>query len=134
MKATELRIGNWLIDKRYTHDSENGRFKVHVRDLQYLTDIKESNECDFEPIPLTEEILLKCGFKKTEEYYAADEENVDVYTIGCFDIAFIDNEYKLWISIDEDSYYNFAWTEIKYLHQLQNIYFALTGQELEVNL
>ena len=134
IKANEIRVGNWLNDprpltefnKKYVNNPDNGYFIATARDIQFAE--------EFEPITLTEEILLKCGFKKTEEYYAADEENVDVYTIGCFDIAFIDNEYKLWISIDEDSYYNFAWTEIKYLHQLQNLYFSLTGQELEVNL
>ena len=28
----------------------------------------------------------------------------------------------------------FLFKHIKYLHQLQNLYFALTGKELEVNL
>ena len=123
MKATELRIGNWLIDKRYTHDSENGRFKVHVRDLQYLTDIKESNECDFEPIPLTEEILLKCGFK----YYK--EDNSYQLDFGFYCIwGRLEKEFTLYSNGDETE------TEIKYLHQLQNLYWCLTGQELEVNL
>ena len=123
MKATELRIGNWLIDKRYTHDSENGRFKVHVRDLQYLTDIKESNECDFEPIPLTEEILLKCGFKK---------KRGDKFVLprSFFNIWKIDN-------LTQNDYafcYYCLQVNLKYLHQLQNLYWCLTGQELEINL
>ena len=123
MKATELRIGNWLIDKRYTHDSENGRFKVHVRDLQYLTDIKESNECDFEPIPLTEEILLKCGFKK-------DTKGVLVLNKNIYSLILWGGEVSVYLKIDE----SVLSIEINYLHQLQNLYFALSGQELEVNL
>ena len=134
MEQNEIRVGNWLNDPRpFNEDTkkffkmpDNGYFKAKARDIE----VAEL----FEPIPLTEEILLKCGFKKTEEYYASYEENIDVYTIGCFDIAFIDNEYKLWFCIEEDPFYSFSWTEIKYVHQLQNLYFSLTGQELEINL
>lgn len=131
IKANEIRVGNWLNDPRqynpkFFPKTENGYFKATARDIQYAE--------EFDPIPLTEEILLKCGFKKTEEYYASYEENIDVYTIGFFNIAFIDNEYKLWICIEEDTFYSFSWTKIQYIHQLQNLYFALIGKELEINL
>ena len=151
MKATELRVNNLVhfgLSNIVRVKSINphtcickAKYSISGKDvlvdmISFSGDTASGNVPieSFWGIPLTEEILLKCGFKKTEEYYAADEENVDVYTIGCFDIAFIDNEYKLWIAINEDSYYNFAWTKIKYLHQLQNLYWCLTGQELEVNL
>ena len=133
MEATQLRIGNKL-------QKSNGEiFTVSRLDESCDVLVKEHRGLltlgyNLTGISLTEEILLKCGFIKTEEYYAANEENIDVYTKGSFDVAFIDNEYKLWIEIDEDSYYNFAWTKIKYVHQLQNLYFTLTGQELEINL
>lgn len=68
------------------------------------------------PIPLTPEILLACGFAKG-----------------------IDNKWRVW---DNDSFYiygsngfyaPYVMPEIKYLHQLQNIYYWLSGEELEIN-
>lgn len=78
------------------------------------------------PIPLTEELLLSCGF--TESY--SDSKGY-VYSINgvnflrCFfDIPsfFIETE-------EDDDLFN---RPIENLHQLQNIYFVLTGKELEV--
>lgn len=70
-----------------------------------------------EPIPLTEEILLKCGFEKVREYLHIDNEIV--------------------IQKDANGYYshiNSGNIYINSLHQLQNLYFALTGEELQVTL
>jgi hypothetical protein len=69
-----------------------------------------------EPIPLTEELLLKCGFEKrvwgNVTYY---NPNLD-----------LDRDFRV-RGIDWN-------VQIKYLHQLQNLFFALTGEELEVKL
>lgn len=132
IKANEIRVGNWLNDPRqydpmFFPKTENGYFRATARDIQFAE--------EFEPIPLTEEILLKCGFIKTgEEYSQSDDEMMPVYKLGFFSIVLRDNEFRLWIEIEDDAFYSFSWTKIQYLHQLQNIYFALTGQELEINL
>ena len=68
IQANEIRVGNWLNDprpfnedtKKFFKMTDNGYFKATARDIQFAE--------EFEPITLTEEILLKCGFKKTEEY------------------------------------------------------------------
>lgn len=125
MEANEIRVGNWLNDprpltefnKKYVNNPDNGYFIATARDIQYAE--------EFEPIPLTEEILLKCGFIKTgitELYYPTNtiniswfEEDPTVIEINCANIqCYIIN--------------------CEYLHQLQNLYFALKGQELEINL
>lgn len=121
IKANEIRVGNWLNDPRqynpkFFPKTDNGYFKATARDIQYAE--------EFEPIPLTEEILLKCGFEYVEEVfsYCCKFHNIYISTIGEFIFApFCTN--------DSD-----CLVKIKYLHQLQNLYFALTGQELEVNL
>lgn len=72
------------------------------------------------PIHLTEEWLLKFGFEKDNA--------------GSFSSKMIDNySIRIWYVSGA-----FRWTanyfcsaELKYVHQLQNLYFALTGQELE---
>jgi hypothetical protein len=66
----------------------------------------------FEPIPLTEEWLLKFGFKKSSWGWIKNGVNIQ----KGFTLAFSSNKNSI---------------EIKHLHQLQNLYFALTGQELE---
>jgi len=70
-----------------------------------------------EPIPLTEEILLKVGFVK-----GIVNTLINAYCLFSF-----------YLTIHEDKLF-YEWKggniEIKYLHQLQNLYFALTGKEL----
>lgn len=82
---------------------------VHLKDYGYILN----------PIPLTEEILLKCG--------------------SCLDRAYyILTPVEMRYSYKRKEFCVFFNTEviccIKYLHQLQNLYFALTGKELEVKL
>ena len=123
MKQNEIRVGNWLNDprpfnedtKKFFKMTDNGYFKVTARDIQFAEEYK--------PIPLTEEILLKCGFKKKNGYKF-------VLHNSHFSLVMIDSITR------EDyafSHYN-LWVNLEHVHQLQNLYFALTGQELEVNL
>jgi hypothetical protein len=105
MDAKELRIGNLLENGKVI--STNDHRSVFVGNNWYLTQ-------DLKPIELTEEWLQKFGF----ELYDSVEFR-HFYRKNDFDL---DENYQ---PIDFDC------IEIKYVHQLQNLYFALTGQELE---
>ena len=132
IKANELRIGN------------------HVLDIEgipgIITSLHRSGYCGIEsdgdnykvwplysvnPIPLTPEILEKCGFKKYshEPGYSlgSDEKDeiCDEYSFGKLTIMDWGNGFVLSNSFSFD-----LRIELKYLHQLQNLYFALTGEEL----
>lgn len=107
IQANELRIGN-LVKNKYGD--------IGQVDIVWLRLVTEGEI--FEPIPLTEEILLKCGFEKKVNY-------VKGMTIQDGIAFFDDNEFG---HDKEDE------IECKYLHQLQNLYFALTGQELTIEL
>jgi len=140
MKASELRIGNWF---------NSVKFGVPV--ICELTDFAElCHRSDgayndppideyFEPIPLTEEWLLKFGF---EDY--RNKKNT-VTKKAYFDIKIgthffpwnvepkhsklrILHQYDYWkvISPGNDS------VRLQNVHQLQNLYFALTGDELKI--
>jgi len=77
---------------------------------------------DIFPILLTEEILLKCGFVKNK--------SSNVYYYKRYPTIELDESFNLnksFYIIDIDN-------KIYSLHQLQNIFFDLTGEELEVNL
>jgi hypothetical protein len=71
------------------------------------------------PIPLTEEWLLKFGFEKNSYWFKDD---------NMLRFGLIDNKLHCSIGNDENG---FLYNRINYVHQLQNLYFALTGQELE---
>ena len=127
IKANELRVGN-IVSAPVLPRSENKCYHV-------ITNIGDNYACminlpdgfsqlmpfeDIEPIPLTGEILWKCGFFNDGSYFSIK--------IG-----------ECYLTIDK---YDFSWTigisyeangtflKIKYLHQLQNLYFAMSGEEL----
>lgn len=140
MKANELRIGNLvsihptalhtngLLDKNMAFEiSELKKDVAHFKNFhtgEYYKDI-----C---PIPLTKEWLLKFGFEKT-------------YAKNCYKISlgkFIEH-YLCITLVDKGNIVtlldNYGEKEVlmvftsrisEYVHQLQNLYFALTGTEL----
>jgi hypothetical protein len=126
INANELRIGNLL-----NHNNGNivGAFKV---DLVHISDIIGNNEYGkrYEPIPLTEEILLKCGFQHHK--YANDESFFEMQISK--DIFLNYSPFHCRYILRKQWYGNIYNGNIEYLHQLQNLYFALTKTELEVNL
>jgi len=123
----ELRIGN-IIEYKSKLISINGipgeqGVFYSANDLyDYGERMAYLKDCS--PIPLSEEILLKCGFSRFFEFSNADANyrisTMQRYlTIGLLHGRYIANIYHQ--------------VEIKYLHQLQNLYFALTGQELNTS-
>ena len=130
MKANELRIGNWLID----YENKIGKVKS-IEDNNVLKVV--SNEgvlisyCEIElykPIPLTEEILLKCWF-----YYVGDLFDCHVYRLGIINVSCLNGVFTFSLKRDRKSNY-VPLKEMEYVHQLQNLYFALTGEELNIEL
>lgn len=76
------------------------------------------------PIPLTEEWLLKLGFEKTLNQYRIE---TNVNTRNGNNVPFII------LDIDGFEYDDLRLqTKIKYVNHLQNLYFALTGEELTI--
>jgi hypothetical protein len=80
----------------------------------------------FEPIPLTEEWLLKFGFEKKNKSFHK-------YSKGfCHEGFYCGGKWHTIVEGRKNNYfYKGAW--MIYVHQLQNLYFALTGQELIIN-
>jgi hypothetical protein len=119
MKASELRIGNCV-----------NVLGANQQVIDIMCDGASTifNECipydDIEPIPLTKEWLLKLGFKKMEwnrpTSYYLDFGFCDIFYNyeGIVEMHVADVEIYL--------------HHIKHVHQLQNLYFALTGEELAI--
>lgn len=131
MKIEELRIGNWVqvgqiltfVDK--IDDANNSGVGV-VGNLLH-NDIE-----DVAPIPLTDEWLENFGFIKTDDS-------------GYCELEFEGTNTRLFITLDDElarrsfgkCYYGFdhhvnaeIQLNIQYVHQLQNLVFALTGKDL----
>ena len=114
IKVEDLRVGNYLLDGYgeifQVKQIGTGLIESHGMHIYEIEEIK--------PIELTEEILLKSEFLNWNGYYSKgdikyEEENIIL---------------NFW---SDDSY---VIKGIKYLHQLQNLYFMLCNEELKINL
>lgn len=126
MKPTELRLGNLIKVKEL--NLNNGNYEWETQEVTYhvLHSILAGNRKGFEPIPIAEEWLLRFGFEKINEPLGYHFENKDcwIYLIGLgfeIEINTLDERHNLCRSF-------------LYVHQLQNLYFALTGNELTIKL
>jgi hypothetical protein len=118
MKASELRIGN-LVDW-------NGEIAKVSQILELEVGFK-CGESDLtkaiKPIPLTEEWLLNFGFKKCENGW----KTLSI----CNDWTYLSWERLAGIELSV-SKHSCMLPNINYVHQLQNLYFTLTGEELKI--
>lgn len=122
MKATELRIGN-LVDTIYGVQSvigidtsdERGEYVIFNDGRKFGHYIEHDGELLVKPIPLTDEWLNAANGTSFD-----DELSM---TIWC------DNR---GVYLEQYGEGRMLLSHIKYVHQLQNLYFALTGTELEL--
>ena len=127
IKENELRLNN-LVMVNYKTDLlskvtwiQEGSINVTFDRQPDLVNGIVCSVNDLISIPLTEEWLIKFGFKKTWFGY----ENISTG----IEIEPLENEdYTICINANE---YHIG-ENFKYVHQLQNIYFALTNKELEL--
>lgn len=118
LSAKELRIGNIL------HDRENRLCKVkEIKEEQFYAPAIKGGITGLpnNAIPLTEQWLIDLGFIRQPFDYTKDKLSVCLKDSDSFHKA-------------GRTYYN-SWAIIEkqptYVHELQNLYFALTGSELE---
>lgn len=128
IKAGDIMIGNWVMFENTTHVvTEISETLIATRWIK-SKDKYIHTLSDLRPIPLTEDILLKAGFRK--------------HKMSGYDTHFI---YSLFIggeTIGITAIYNADFSimlhgvarGVKYLHRLQNIIKFITGNELKINL
>lgn len=126
IQANELRVGNCLLNakgqigkvKEIIIGDAGHDYKHFVRfsDLVYGGYLE-----NLQPIPLTPEILEKCGFNNLnfpgDSYFSLIKRPKENY----YDVLLVPDDANLGV-------------RLLYLHQLQNLYFALTGEELILKL
>ena len=142
MKSQDLRIGNYLYYEHTTHIVSgvhgNKVYSWWVKDgepvIEYeAKDISgtqvENPYIDvisqYEPIPLTEEWLIKLGFEKLTDSNDGFKNTTYTYTKGISFIVYFDGvrlSTNFWMG-----------NEKHYVHQLQNLFYVLSGEELTLN-
>lgn len=143
IQAKELRIGNLA---SVSENNEQPKYIIvsQIKNRGVVShNLENSGHFLFEkllPIPLTNEILEKCGFELSNKYletynikYTGECTIQDLEFYQSRDISTIIRQWENY----EDSNNNYRYISlynIKYLHQLQNLYYALTGEELIVHL
>jgi len=111
MRENELRLGNLV---NYCNSECVLDAELFLQLLKYTT--------PFEPIPLTEKWLLNFGFKlQFDEYYYFDGYYVSFSA-----------DLPLWFGQEGCCQKETIKENIKYVHQLQNLYFGLTNEELTI--
>lgn len=134
MKANELRIGNLIMDRgdkilRIDSINKIGNEYYRIEMEQYIGNIQVHPLTEYndylKPIPLTEEWLLKFGFEK-DRYNFIIESGFKF----CVEYYNADSIYSFHIYTDGE--WHCIVNEIKHVHTLQNLYLALTGEELTI--
>lgn len=132
ISPTELRIGNIISFKGLWSRAITEIYKDSV-DFG-LKGVYPLSECN--PIPLSPDILEKCGFVDNERQMAT------CYTkkISCgerreysikemYSYIYEDGNCKVFYSVNNST----CSVGVKYVHELQNLVFCLTGHEIELN-
>ena len=130
MIAIELRLGNYIFEQdchpfyfpveQITKAANGHRIHYRYNSISCMVE-------DAQPIKLTEEWLLKFDFKKARTFDELNRWFIGVNPVTkdwLFDLVWLDGA--------KSPFYRNGHHQIQYVHQLQNLFFALAGTELEL--
>lgn len=133
LKANELRIGNWvkyykgestgeILGMTFSVFSKNNKVAVSIEPPED-TGWTQTSLDDLQPIPITEEWLVKLGFEK--EYNFFQKYLSDIESLSWSE--------ESGLALHRRRIGNtHIFRHIKHVHTLQNLVHALTGNELTI--
>ncbi len=121
LKCTDLRIGNLVYSKETNKHQKITGLTDENPFIDAIT-FDYTNYDEIEPIPITEEILFNFGYRKEHDIYFKNNSL----------LRFIGKEVFYCRGEIDDAEFQEYIASIKYVHQLQNLYFSLTARELTV--
>lgn len=126
LRAQDLRIGNLVHYKVFDEVSGDESNEENIIDSQDIEQIWQLNRSGgsgaYSAITITESHLKTFGFNKSDEGFVRIKTKRRHYFLE------VNIKSKRCIIFCKNDYSELLFT--KYVHQLQNLYFALTGNEL----
>ena len=142
--AKELRSGNYLLGKPISitrlglYGDGTSSISAHGIDL-----MERGMDSDLKPLPITTELLIKCGFTKDNMNGAYIELNHACHSkFKSLSLAYNNDDSR-------DQYYVFyregnsdnrveddvvvLRNDLRYMHELQNLFQGITGAELQID-
>lgn len=112
----ELRVGSWVMHEYFDFDmAVSHRMQININHF------KNDDWRDIQPIPITEEVLLKCGFEKFHKFDMSDGNWRIKTKTHDFIVTYLHKHYIATIYFQ---------VPVPYLHTLQNLFYAISGEEL----
>jgi len=126
--AQELRIGSKVLDGDSIR-TVTGIVHMAAAALVYLDGEADSTPLlALQPVPLSKELIEACWFEESEDGFWYEHNSTTLYPIY---LMVINGNWDFSLTDPREVAY---WKRIYYLHQLQNLYFALNSEELEMDL
>lgn len=125
MKANELRIGNYV---NIGYDCKVVRIDEFGATLNTYNGVKDMiyfHQTNIRPIPLTEEWLVNFGFGLDTSF------GYKLFDLNQLYLSMTKDKQGWCCTLDPEEMASYI-REIKHVHQLQNLYYALTGEELTI--
>ena len=154
MKIEDLRIGNLVsVNNKQFHPNLKGAILrvtgLNERSSNGVIETSVNLECEretysqfieyIEPIPLTEHLLVDNGFEKSSHYNAYMHYDLEVIIKandgkGYWKLDHFSKIHDGKLYLTSEAEYTVSERPIEYIHQLQNIFFILSGKEIDIKL
>lgn len=141
VNPSEIRLGNWFryIPESYFGPNCDDVFQFTQKSWRWIAEIGIDIGSAISPIPITADILVKSGFAEVNTGtswagYSKSFGNSNQYQIDFFfGLNIEDSGLEIRGNSEFGNYETLIYLpHIKYVHQLQNIHYSITGQELEI--
>lgn len=132
INENDLRLGNYILQKI------NTRIVPAKCTHQHFELLKNGNAKDIFPLALKAEILEKAGFIENKKYPLLPDAREFILVLPVIGNA--NNEIRAYIKNNKECFARVVLNNLPvsnnfyHLHQLQNVYFSLTNEELNVSL
>ncbi len=143
IQPQDLRIGNWV--KIDDGRDDGALFKVHGASSHNSGHVYDNEDAIYgidqiKPIPLTGEWLKDFGFWQFDYYTIQNTWNISLERNRVLSIGNVatPNEMVFLYEVNKEhikevvTIRNYDYDSKMYVHQLQNLYYALTGEELTI--
>jgi len=140
IQANSLRLGNWveeevlgrvrivaILSDTVAVVGKGMKMDRAIEDREFSLNLS-----NIKPVPLTPEILEKCGFKTAYTSFHDGTHIANLKKDG-FELQY-DSRIQDGIIVSPPKIDDGFVVHCRFVHQLQNLYFSLQGQELTINL